>query len=85
MELQKNIKDNAEDLRGIVNEMSTWEKEMKRKENSLLENENADTCDVIFSLFLFFYLLQSFIFFQLFVCYRIYHPLELNSGKKKKT
>ncbi|KAK7582459.1 hypothetical protein V9T40_013904 [Parthenolecanium corni] len=45
MELQKNIKDNAEDLRGIVNEMSTWEKEMKRKENSLLENENADTCD----------------------------------------
>lgn len=52
MDIQKNIKNNVEDLRCIINEMSTWEKEMKRKENSILKNENADTSDVIHS-FLF--------------------------------
>lgn len=34
IELQKQIKDNAEDLRKFVSELSNWEEEMKRKESA---------------------------------------------------
>ena len=32
IELQKQIKDNAEDVRRFVSDLSQWEEEMKRKE-----------------------------------------------------
>lgn len=36
MEIQQAIKNNAEDLQTFIREMNLWEKEMKRKEESLL-------------------------------------------------
>lgn len=53
MDIQKRIKDNAEDLRRIFNEMNNWENDMKRKENTLLQSEDADPCDVISLVFMY--------------------------------
>lgn len=33
--LQKQIRDNAQDLHSYMNDLSSWEKDMKRKESEL--------------------------------------------------
>jgi hypothetical protein len=45
--LQKQIRDNAEDLRNCVQEVKDWEAEMKRKESEFLTSSSGDQVCVI--------------------------------------
>lgn len=42
MDVQQQIKNNAEEVQMFIRDMSNWEKEMKRKEHSLLQCNNID-------------------------------------------
>lgn len=45
--LQKQVRDNAEDLRNYMQELKNWEAEMKRKESELLATASGDQVCVI--------------------------------------
>jgi hypothetical protein len=49
--LQKQVRDNAEDLRNYMQELKSWESEMKRKESELLTSASGDQVCVKFEIF----------------------------------
>lgn len=47
MDIQQQIKNNAEDVQAFIRDMSNWGKEMKRKEHCLLQSSDIDDDKVI--------------------------------------